>query len=241
MDKTLWRVWREKLELFDDFGRKHFAVEEREGARLKARFFRFCAPRGVVLDLGCGTGFNRRFLPSETRYVGIDPLQLVPGYSFPFARAMGEFLPFTGGVFDCVICIATLDHVADPERIFRECHRVLRPQGVLGIVSKVEVEGGAAARGMLYLRVGLRKLLHGNFSGLARGLREVLTGSEDEFHMHHFTETSLRSLCGDCFGDIATETIGNVIFLRGRKLPQPSDAPMRAASAGEDRIEPCAG
>src|SRR5713101_7552536 len=195
MDQVLWRSWREKLERFDAFGRKSFAVEEREGTRLKARFFTFCAPQGLVLDLGCGTGFNLRFLVHEAQYIGIDPLRLTPCYSFPFVQAVGEYLPWKEAVFDCVVCIATLDHVADPAVVIRECNRVLRPGGTLGIMTKVEFEGGSVARWILYLRVGLRKLVHGNLSGLTRGIYEILTGAEDEFHMHHFTRTSLESLC----------------------------------------------
>jgi SAM-dependent methyltransferase len=218
MDQIPWQLWRQKLELFDAFGRKHFAAEEREGIRLKTHFFNFCAPRGLVLDLGCGTGFNRQFMAHEARYVGIDPLLLSPPYAFPFVRAVGESLPWKPGVFDSVICIATLDHVADPSSIIQECYRVLRPGGTLGIMTKVEFEGGRVARGLLYARVGLRKLLHGNVGGLARGLREVLTGAEDEFHMHHFSRASLQALCGDYFGDISVEHIGNVLFLRGSRL-----------------------
>jgi SAM-dependent methyltransferase len=238
MDHPHWKPWRKKLDLFDAFGRTHFAAEEREGTRLKARFFAFFAVRGRVLDLGCGTGFNRRFLPRATRYLGIDPLQLAPGYSFPFVRAVGEYLPWKPEVFDSVFCIATLDHVADPRMVIQECHRVLRPGGTLGIMTKVEFEGSRLARWMLCLRVGLRKLLHGNLRGLVRGLREVLTGAEDEFHMHHFSRVSLQSLCAESFGDISSHAIGNVLFLRGRKR-ETWNGTGAATAVGTIEREPC--
>src|SRR5574341_2654928 len=121
MDHPRWKSWREKLDLFDAYGRRTFAIEEREGTRLKTRFFAFCAPGGRILDLGCGTGFNQKFFNNGSQYLGIDPLQLTRSYSFPFARAVGEYLPWKDEVFDSVICIATLDHVADPPRVIREC------------------------------------------------------------------------------------------------------------------------
>lgn len=234
MDQVLWQSWREKLELFHAFGRTRFAIEEREGTRLKARFFDFCPPRGLVLDLGCGTGFNSEFLSRDARYCGTDPLRLASRYSFPFVQAVGEFLPWKPAVFDSVVCIATLDHVADPAMIMCECDRVLRPGGTLGIMTKVEFEGGRLARWLLYLRVGLRKLRYGNFGGLLRGLHEVLTGAEDEFHMHHFSRASLYVLCREHFDDIAVQTIGNVLFLRGRKR-EPSNG------AGPDGERPRVG
>ncbi len=232
MNDAHWQSWQSKLELFDAFGRVHFAAEEREGARLKRRFFDFCRPHGRVLDVGCGTGYNRQFLPSETRYVGIDPLRLAGAERVPFAQAVGEFIPCRSDAVDTAVCIATLDHVADPRLLIRECHRVLRRDGTVAIMSKVEFEAGPLARLVLYARVGLRKLVHGNVAGFVRGLREVVTGHEDEFHMHHFTLDSLHALVVDAgFGDVVLLRVGNVAFLKARKRDARNDRRTREAQS----------
>jgi len=223
-DTATWKSWREKLTLFDTFDRRNFAKEEREGIRLKRRFFAFVRPGGRVLDLGCGTGFNQCFLSNGEAYVGIDPLRLKEStqYGFPFLLGMAEFLPFQDDSFDSAICIATLDHVGDPAMVISESLRVLRPGGVLGIMNKGEIEGGRWTRYSVYARLGLRKLRCGNIDGLKRGLLEVITGAEDDFHMHHFDRDSLRALCASGFQDIDTQMVGNTLFLRGVK-PTPSD------------------
>jgi ubiquinone/menaquinone biosynthesis C-methylase UbiE len=218
-DTVTWKSWREKLLLFDTFDRRNFAKEELEGTRLKRSFFAFVRPEGRVLDLGCGTGFNQRFLSNGQTYVGIDPLRLkgAKQYNFPFLLGMAEYLPFRDNSFDSAVCIATLDHVGDPGMVVSESLRILRPGGVLGIMNKGEIEGGRFARYAVYLRLGLRKLRYGNIAGLKRGLLEVITGAEDDFHMHHFDRDSLRALCASGFQHIDTQMVGNTLFLRAIK------------------------
>jgi ubiquinone/menaquinone biosynthesis C-methylase UbiE len=205
--------------LFDTFDRRNFAKEEREGTRLKQSFFAFVRAEGRVLDLGCGTGFNQRFLANGQTYVGIDPLLLKRAnqYGFPFLLGMAEYLPFRDNSFDSAVCIATLDHVGDPAMVISESLRILRPGGVLGIMNKGEIEGGRLARYYVYLRLGLRKLRYGNIEGLKRGLLEVVTGAEDDFHMHHFDRDSLSTLCASGFQHIDTQMVGNTLFLRAIK------------------------
>jgi len=101
--------------------------------------------------------------------------------------------------------------------VVRESLRILRPGGVLGIMNKGEIEGGRLARYSVYLRLGLRKLRYGNLAGLKRGLLEVVTGAEDDFHMHHFDRDSLRTLCASGFHHIDTQMVGNTLFLRAIK------------------------
>src|SRR5437667_9735527 len=45
--------------------------------------------------------------------------------------ASGLALPFPVACFDAVICAEVLEHVPDPQRLFSEVHRVLRPGGHL--------------------------------------------------------------------------------------------------------------
>jgi SAM-dependent methyltransferase len=91
-----------------------------------------------ILDAGCGTGGNARFLRRYGRVVGIDlaaeALDLggerLPGV---LARASVLDIPFADARFDLVTSFDVLYHraVPDERRALRETARVLRPGGRL--------------------------------------------------------------------------------------------------------------
>lgn len=91
-----------------------------------------------VLDAGCGTGANVRFLQRYGQVTGIDlaveALELAgPRVSGKLARASVLELPFVSQSFDLVTSFEVLYHRAVPdERVaLREARRVLRPGGRL--------------------------------------------------------------------------------------------------------------
>ena len=103
-------------------------------------------PGSVVLDVGCGRGEHLndpvksrrdlRILRGKCRAViGID---VDPGASVN--PAIDEFRPIAGPSWpvaddsiDLCLCDHVMEHVADPEAFFAECHRVIRPNGFLCI------------------------------------------------------------------------------------------------------------
>lgn len=72
-----------------------------------------------LLDLGCGP---RRLHGTVRCDLALEP---------PGVRADAARLPFRSASFDCVVATAVLEHVPYPQRVVREIHRVLRPEGVL--------------------------------------------------------------------------------------------------------------
>jgi len=71
-------------------------------------------------------------------YVGIDPSKAFfkrqsPIEGFNVARAFGEYLPILSASVNCVLCIATMDHMFDAERFLAEAKRVLKSRGILVI------------------------------------------------------------------------------------------------------------
>ncbi len=88
---------------------------------------------GTVLDIGCGFMPYRKLIesnPHVDNYVGMD-LENSEIYSDakPALTWDGETIPLDGESVDCVMATEFLEHYAEPERVLKEIHRVLKPAG----------------------------------------------------------------------------------------------------------------
>ena len=110
--------------------------------------FRQLQPRGLILDLGCGTAPHARFFaPPSYEYVGIDAscamLQKAREYNpdLMFLRMRIEMLAFQDQQFDGFWSFAALPHIPRNkiEAVFQEIVRVTKP-GAIGCLLMVEGE-----------------------------------------------------------------------------------------------------
>jgi SAM-dependent methyltransferase len=86
---------------------------------------------GRLVDIGCGTKPYRDLLAAHVQeHIGVDH----PGTPHDRSRvdllATAYRVPVREGVFDSALCTAVLEHLEEPERAIRECHRVLREGGI---------------------------------------------------------------------------------------------------------------
>lgn len=93
---------------------------------------------GLVVDIGAGTGYARRFLDvRRTRYL---PTDLASGRDAgdasitrdgvrPRVYCSGNSLPFADASVDGVMAVSVLEHVPDVRSILRDAYRALRPGG----------------------------------------------------------------------------------------------------------------
>jgi SAM-dependent methyltransferase len=117
--------------------------------RLLAPYFR-AHPNLRALDAGCGTGGTLTWLEgsgASHRVVGID----FSRYALEFCRKRRKCrvaqasitqLPFADRSFDLVICTDVIQHLPRnglDRTALRECHRVLRPGGVLFLRTNVRL------------------------------------------------------------------------------------------------------
>jgi len=95
--------------------------------------------RGLVLEIGFGTGLNLPHYPrAVTKLTGVDPAEFLPGKvarriaaaSMPvqMVHLDAERLPFEDGRFDCVVSTFTLCTIPDPIAALREVRRVMKPE-----------------------------------------------------------------------------------------------------------------
>lgn len=91
------------------------------------------APGARILDIGCGHADFLAPIYAKTAHVaGCDPDHTALRLNATIAlRAAGlaDDLPYRDGAFDAAILVFVLEHLDQPERVFREVRRVLRPGG----------------------------------------------------------------------------------------------------------------
>jgi SAM-dependent methyltransferase len=141
--------------------------------------------RGRVLDAGCGGGgtavslaeesafavgldLDARFAGSGTRLVGEKGVR-----NAAFVQGDGALLPFRSAAFDVVFSHSVIEHVASAQGYLRECHRVLKPGGLLYLSTApyLSLAGAHLPRLLvpvpLHLLIG-RRAAFGTFRLLAR-------------------------------------------------------------------------
>lgn len=86
-----------------------------------------------VLDLGAGAGIvsQMNFHGIAARISGIDPDERVVDnpYLDEGKVAFGEDVPYPNESFDLIFADNVLEHLPDPEKVFSEINRLLRPGG----------------------------------------------------------------------------------------------------------------
>jgi SAM-dependent methyltransferase len=104
------------------------------GEQLEALVRSHLYPQSHLLDLGCGRGGVVELFWREVRLAaGLDPdvpslaEHRAPG--MPVIRGRGENLPFAGASFNLIVCLWVLEHLDQPDVVFQEVRRVLRPGG----------------------------------------------------------------------------------------------------------------
>ncbi|MFB6232726.1 MAG: class I SAM-dependent methyltransferase [Haloarculaceae archaeon] len=96
----------------------------------------FGRAEGRVLDVACGTGLNRRYLPDSVEYVGVDisPEMLANarernGDGATFREMDAGELAFTDDSFDTAVSSLSTCTFPDPVAALEEMARVCRPGG----------------------------------------------------------------------------------------------------------------
>lgn len=101
-------------------------IHDRELKRCTARYL-----TGRVIDIGCGRKpYEALLRPYVTEHIGVDHENTFHDKSNIDLFGTAYDIPSDDSSFDSAICTAVLEHLEEPEQALRECHRVLKPEGV---------------------------------------------------------------------------------------------------------------
>ena len=106
------------------------AAAERQDIAGKIRNFanEFGLRDKKVLEVGSGRGYLQDIVPD---YTGLDISPSVANhYHKRFVAASATEMPFPDDSFDALWTIWVIEHIPQPEKVFREIRRVLKPGGV---------------------------------------------------------------------------------------------------------------
>ncbi|MFH1187083.1 MAG: methyltransferase domain-containing protein [Candidatus Levyibacteriota bacterium] len=97
-----------------------------------------------VLDIGCGFGEFIQGFTDEKIDVGIDinAKDLLTAAKNNRYKSLlledARKLSFSNNTFETIISISTFEHIKNPQKVFNECYRVLKPGGML--IATIETE-----------------------------------------------------------------------------------------------------
>jgi SAM-dependent methyltransferase len=131
--------WSDLTPQYDDLYRSRWSELENQWVAARLRFLGDLPASPSVLDLGCGTGLGAKLALEWTdldRFVGVDitpDMARVTSEAFgvqTHVGAMDELNWVPSETIDAVICLfSAASFVSNPDRLFREISRVLKPGG----------------------------------------------------------------------------------------------------------------
>lgn len=108
-----------------------YKEEQLEKLKIISKYFK---PKGLMLDLGCGTGFAMEYFGVDS--IGVDnSIELLKLGKGKRVCAKAENLPFKDDCFDCVICLTAVHHM-NVERVITEVKRVCKGYTCFTVLKK---------------------------------------------------------------------------------------------------------
>src|SRR6187399_2502924 len=107
-------------------------------------------PNLIIVDIGCGAGFPLfelagRFGPT-CRFIGVDPwenaclraVKKISNYGYTnveIVKASADKLLFQDSTIDLVVSNLGINNFQNPDIVFKECQRILKPAGKLALTT----------------------------------------------------------------------------------------------------------
>ncbi len=111
--------------------RKFWSYEEHPYRLLERRLQQLAKPGMTILDAGCGhTAPNLQMLrASGAKLIGVDLVPLDPQEGMELIVGDLGHIPLTDGSVDLMYSRSVMEHVVDPDAVYGEAARLLKPGG----------------------------------------------------------------------------------------------------------------
>ena len=115
-------------------------------------------PQGRLLEIGCGNGSMLNYMRSlgwRAEGLDVDPAAVAQARDKNLTVSCGtlEEQRYEDNIFDAVVMSHVIEHVPDPEGLLSECRRVLKPGGVLSLVTPNIESAGSRYFGRSWLHL----------------------------------------------------------------------------------------
>lgn len=135
LKKELYKYWDKSGAYYEIAENVHADIEAK-----RKEIFAAVKNGGRILDIACGSGLNRKDLPEEVFYCGID--LSFAGLSAArnshitgnFVKADAENLPVSDSSFDYLISTNAVEHFIEPRLVFDEMWRVCKKGGCILLI-----------------------------------------------------------------------------------------------------------
>jgi ubiquinone/menaquinone biosynthesis C-methylase UbiE len=173
-----------------------------------SRMFKLLKPRALVLDAGCGIGNVTAKYCKDHFIVGID--EQPSSIEYCSKNCKGKYIqsslyniPFGDNVFDLILFLDVIEHLADPHIALRELARVLKPEGRILVCTM-----NYSSPFWLILEHTWHRFFGGRCKPYSR-----------DVHPTPYTEKILRQHCNAFFKEIRLEKriMGMELFYTGKK------------------------
>lgn len=97
-------------------------------------------PHGRLLEVGCGSGSMLSYMNSlgwQTEGIDFDPSAVSNALEKGLKVSVGslEAQNFDDAIFDAIMMSHVIEHIPDPVKVLSECYRILKPGGILTLVT----------------------------------------------------------------------------------------------------------
>lgn len=90
-------------------------------------------PKGLLLDIGAGTGISTRAFEDQAVCIALDPsIEMLKQYKGLKVVAKAEHLPFKDSTFNAIVSVTALHH-ADIDQALKEIKRVSKKDAQLAL------------------------------------------------------------------------------------------------------------